>query len=181
MNSGSYKKLLENRPNDVLGTLVKHQNCANCTKYLTLLHCEISDWTDWTGCRSEKVWPTDNLISRDASASKKGQRFSEESYGGAALVDFLAYRWQYLRLVLPVHKYMLQRHFSPFFQTNTKSNLLWQSFHEIISCRAVGANPSTQATAAGATKPKEGPSSVRFSVQIDTNSLNSEQCSLSIQ
>ena len=67
---------------------------------------------------------TDNLISRDASASKKGQRFSEESYGGAALVDFLAYRWQYLRLVLPVHKYMLQRHFSPFFQTNTKSNLL---------------------------------------------------------
>ena len=28
----------ESRPEDALGTLVKLQNCANCTKYLTLLH-----------------------------------------------------------------------------------------------------------------------------------------------
>ena len=48
----TFPKLLENWPDDALdtlvGTLVKLQNCAKCTKYLTLLHCEISDWTDGT-------------------------------------------------------------------------------------------------------------------------------------
>ena len=36
------KKMPESRPEDALGTLVKLQNCAKCTKYLALLHCEIS-------------------------------------------------------------------------------------------------------------------------------------------
>ena len=36
-------------PEDALGTLVKLPNCANCSKYLTLLHCEISGLTEQTG------------------------------------------------------------------------------------------------------------------------------------
>ena len=39
--------MLQSQP-DALGTHVKLQNCANCTKYLTGLHCEISDCTDST-------------------------------------------------------------------------------------------------------------------------------------
>ena len=41
-------KMPESRPEDALGTLVKLQNCAKCTKYLTLLHCELFDLTDGT-------------------------------------------------------------------------------------------------------------------------------------
>ena len=37
----------ESRPEDALGTLVKLVQTV-CTKYLTLLHCEISDLTDST-------------------------------------------------------------------------------------------------------------------------------------
>ena len=36
------KKMPESRPEDALGTLVKLVQTV-CTKYLTLLHCEISD------------------------------------------------------------------------------------------------------------------------------------------
>ena len=38
-------KMPKRRPKDALGTLLKLQNCANCKKYLTLLHCEISELT----------------------------------------------------------------------------------------------------------------------------------------
>ena len=53
--------MLQSQP-DALGTHVKLQNCANCTKYLTGLHCEISDCTDSTDSTdcmiviTEKVW-----------------------------------------------------------------------------------------------------------------------------
>ena len=42
MQIGKRQKMPESRPEDALGTLVKLVQTV-CTKYLTLLHCEISD------------------------------------------------------------------------------------------------------------------------------------------
>ena len=78
--------MLENRPEDALGTLVKLVRCWKNSSQLfklykishTLKLWDWTDWNDWNNCikwNLKKVWLThsltDNLKARDASASKK--------------------------------------------------------------------------------------------------------------
>ena len=84
--SHNTKKMLENRPEDALGTLVKLVRCWKNSSQLFKLYkishtLKLWDWTDWNDWNNCIKWIlkkvllthslTDNLKARDASASKK--------------------------------------------------------------------------------------------------------------